>query len=193
LGSLAQAKILGGVGSILTILTVVPQVGWVLGIVGFVLVLIAVKYISDAVADKSIFNNYIIAFVLVIVGLIVGAVTLLVSVFSLFDIPNLIAGGTPPQFEDPSFIFKIIQTVMIPLALVWVFGMVSAVFLRKSFNSVASRLNISLFSTAALLNLIGSVLTIVLIGFIIMLVADIIEIVAFFSIPEQTPQSQQPS
>ena len=182
---------LGGIGSILAILTVVPQVGWVLGIVGFVLVLIAVKYISDAVGDRSIFNNYVIAFVLVIVGLVVGGVTLLVGVFSLFDIPSLIAGGKPPIPTGPTFIFKIIQTVLIPLVLVWVFVIVSAVFQRRSFNSIASSLNIGLFSTAALLNLVGSALTVVLIGFIIIFIADIIQVIAFFSIPEQAPELQQ--
>ena len=193
MGSLAQAKTLGGIGSILAILTVVPQVGWVLGIVGFILVLIAIKYISDAVGDKSIFNNYLIAFVLVVVGLIVGAVMLFVGAFSLFDIPNLIAGRTPPIFTDPTFIFKIIQIVVIPLLLIWVFVIVSAVFQRRSFNSIASSLNIGLFSTAALLNLIGSALTIVLVGFIIIFIADIIQVIAFFSIPETSQLQQQPS
>ncbi len=182
---------MGGVGSILAILTMVPQVGWVLGIVGFILVLLAVKYISDAVGDKSIFNNYIIAFVLVVVGLAIGGLVLLVGVFSILDIPSLIAGGAPPTFEDPAFIFKIIQAVLIPLLLIWVFGVVSAVFVRKSFNSIASSMNVGLFSTAALINLIGAVLTIVLIGFIVLFIADIIQIVAFFSVPEQTPQPQQ--
>jgi uncharacterized membrane protein len=191
LGSLSQAKMLGGIGSILAILTAVPQVGWIIGIVGFILVFIAIKYISDAVGDKSIFDNYLIAFVLIIIGLVIGGVTLLVSIFSIFDIPSLIAGGSPPTFEDPASIFQIIQAVLIPLLLVWVFGVVSAIFLRKSFNSVASSLNIGLFSTAALINLIGSVLTVVLIGFIIIFIADIIQIIAFFLIPEQTPQPQQ--
>lgn len=182
---------LGGIGSILAILTVIPQVGWILGIMGFILVLIAIKYISDAVGDKSIFNNYFIAFILVIVGLVVGGVTLFIGIFSLFDIPSLIAGGTPPNFEDPAFIFQIIQTVMIPLLLIWVFSIVSAVFLRKSFNSIASSLKVDLFSTAALINLIGSVLTIVLVGFIVLFIAEIIQVIAFVSIPEQTQQPQR--
>jgi len=55
---------------------------------------------------------------------------------------------------------------------------------RRTQNSVASSLNIGLFSTEALINLIGSVLTVVLIGFIIIFIADIIQIIAFFSIPE---------
>src|SRR3990172_2592872 len=73
MSSLAQAKTLGGIGSILIILSVVPSAGPLLAIIGLVLVLVAVKYISDAVGDRSIFNNMIVAVVLAIVGLAVGA------------------------------------------------------------------------------------------------------------------------
>lgn len=193
MGSLAQAKTLGGIGSILGILIIVPRVGFVFGIVGFILVLIAIKYISDAVGDKSIFNNWLIAVILAIVGLAVGAVALFVGVFSLFDLPNLIQGKLDPStFTDPTFFFKVVRMLLLPLALTWLFLVVSAVFRRRSLNSIASSLNIGLFSTAAILYLIGSALTIVLVGFIIVFVADIIQVIAFFSITEQTSQSQQP-
>ena len=66
--SLSQAKAMGGVGSILVLLSFVPSVGFVLGLVGLVLVLIAVKQISDAVNDREIFNNVLIAVILQIVG-----------------------------------------------------------------------------------------------------------------------------
>jgi uncharacterized membrane protein len=44
---LIQAKTYGGIGSILVVLSLVPYIGFVLGIIGLVLVLVAVKYISD--------------------------------------------------------------------------------------------------------------------------------------------------
>ncbi|MEM2270585.1 MAG: DUF996 domain-containing protein, partial [Nitrososphaerota archaeon] len=68
MASLSQAKAMGGVGSILVLLSFVPSVGFVLGLVGLVLVLIAVKQISDAVNDREIFNNVLIAVILQIVG-----------------------------------------------------------------------------------------------------------------------------
>jgi uncharacterized membrane protein len=65
--TLSQAKTLGGIGSILILLSIVPYAGIIFSVVGFILVLVAVKDISDALADKSIFNNMIIAVILSIV------------------------------------------------------------------------------------------------------------------------------
>ena len=56
MGSLAQVKTLGGVGSILAIMAIVPNVGFVLAIVGEILVLVAIKYISDALGDIMSYN-----------------------------------------------------------------------------------------------------------------------------------------
>ncbi len=44
-----------------------------------------------------------------------------------------------------------------------------------------------LFGTAALLYLIGAALTIILVGFLLIFVAQILFIVAFFSLPDQLP------
>ncbi|VVB87826.1 Uncharacterised protein [uncultured archaeon] len=57
MSSLAQAKTLGEIGSILVLLAIIPFAGRAIGLVGLVLILVSVKYISDALADRSIFNN----------------------------------------------------------------------------------------------------------------------------------------
>jgi uncharacterized membrane protein len=49
-----------------------------------------------------------------------------------------------------------------------------------------------MFQTTGLLYLIGAALTIILVGFLILLIAEILQIVAFFSIPEQLPPSMPP-
>ncbi len=49
----------------------IPNAGPVLAIVGFILILIAVKYIADLVGDQSIFINMIISVALAIIGIIV--------------------------------------------------------------------------------------------------------------------------
>jgi len=46
----------------------------VLSIIGFILVLIAIKYISDYTGDRTIFNNYLIAVIIGIISVIVAAV-----------------------------------------------------------------------------------------------------------------------
>ena len=71
------------------------------------------------------------------------------------------------------------------LAVAWIISIISAFFIRKSFNAVASALNVGMFSTAALLYLIGAFLVIVFIGAIVIFIAEILQIVAFFQIPVQ--------
>src|SRR2546427_12777094 len=86
MASLGQAKTLGGVGSILVLLSPIPYAGAVLSIVGFIMILIAVKYIADILGDQKIFNNMIIAVVLAIIGIVVGVVVVLGAVYSLIGL-----------------------------------------------------------------------------------------------------------
>ena len=58
MGKLRDAKILGGIGAILLLLSFIPFVS----IIGIVLMFIAVKYISDETKDKDIFKNYLYSF-----------------------------------------------------------------------------------------------------------------------------------
>jgi uncharacterized membrane protein len=55
--TLKQARTMGGVGSIQVLLSFVPYVGFVLGLAGFVMVLLAVKQISEVVKDREIFTT----------------------------------------------------------------------------------------------------------------------------------------
>jgi len=89
---LSDAKTLVGIGSILLLLIVVPSIGWVLAIAGFVLVAIAIKRVSEAVGDSSIFRNMIISVVLAVAGLIVGVVVILASLVSFFGFTALSSG-----------------------------------------------------------------------------------------------------
>jgi hypothetical protein len=55
---------------------------------------------------------------------------------------------------------------------------------------MAARLNINSFKTAGTLYFVGALLTVILVGFIILFIAYIFQIIAFFSIQE-TPQPVQ--
>jgi len=61
---------------------------------------------------------------------------------------------------------------------------VAAYFQRKSYNVIATRLNVGMFRTAAFAYLIGAALVIILVGFIILFIAQVLFVVAFFSIKE---------
>jgi len=188
MSSLAQAKTLGGIGSILVLLSVIPYAGMVIGLVGLILILVAVKYISDVFKDKSIFNNMLISVILGIAGIVIGIIVGVVFLFSYFK-------GFPEPFEASMFMgeqmYSFIIAILLVIIPIWIFTIISAVFLRKSYNSIASKLNIGMFNTVGLLYLIGAVLAIVFIGLILLFVAEILQAVAFFSIPEQAQQPQQ--
>jgi uncharacterized membrane protein len=77
------------------------------------------------------------------------------------------------------------------LALIWGFYIVSAIFLRRAYTKIATRLNVKMFATAALLYLIGAALTIIVVGLVVLFIADILMVVAFFSMPDDT--SLQPA
>jgi uncharacterized membrane protein len=194
LPTLSQAKTLGGVGSILALLTIVPTVGWVLACVGLILTLIAVKYISEIVGDRKIFNNMLIGVILAIVGVAVAAIVIVGVLFSFFGL-GLLSGGVGTYGSHPygttvlpSDFLGVIAAVAIALAIVWIAYVISAVFIRRSYSSIAKHVNVNLFGTAALLYLIGAALIIILVGFILIFVAQILLIVAFFSLPDQLPQ-----
>jgi uncharacterized membrane protein len=184
---------MGGVGAILMLLGFVPAVGWLLGLAGCVLVLIAIKYVSEIVADPSIFRNMIVAVALAIVGLVTGVVIVLAAVFHAIGLGIItpgVTGFTAPPSLTTAGVLGLIEYVLAFLAVVWIALMVSAIFVRRSYGSIAKKLGVNMFGTAGLLYLLGAALTIVLVGFVLILVAEILNIVAFFSIPDQLPQTQ---
>src|SRR5207245_9032968 len=102
MASLGQAKTLGGVGSILVLLSPIPYAGAVLAIVGFIMILIAVKYIADVLGEQKIFNNMIVSVVLAIIGIVVRVLVVMRAVYSLLGLDrcNYITGTTyiPSRF-----------------------------------------------------------------------------------------------
>jgi uncharacterized membrane protein len=75
------------------------------------------------------------------------------------------------------------------LAVVWILAIIGSFFLWKSFRTIGEKLNIGLFGTAALIYFIGSILTVILVGFFLDFIAQILFIVAFFSMKEQVQQT----
>jgi uncharacterized membrane protein len=178
--SLGQAKTLGGVGSILVLLGAIPIIGWLLATAGFILVLLAVKNVSEFVGEPAIFNDMIIAVPLAIVGLAVFGVIVVTAIYSFFFLS---------QLGSVSFL---IVPLIVGFVVACVFYVVSAIFIRKSYDRIGMRLNVNMFRTTGFLYLIGAVLTIIIIGLLIILIAEILQIVSFFSIPDQLPPPVPP-
>src|SRR6266436_5493386 len=185
MASLGQAKTLGGVGSILVLLSPIPYAGAALSIVGFIMILIAVKYIADVLGDQKIFNNMIISVVLAIIGIVVGVVVVLSAVYSLIGLGRYTYN--PGTTTLPTGFSAVIMSIIAGLIVIWIFYLVASIFLKRSYDTIATRLNIGMFHTTGLLYLIGAATAI-----IIVFIAEILQIVSFFSLPEQMPMGLQP-
>ncbi|MDH5450971.1 MAG: DUF996 domain-containing protein, partial [Candidatus Bathyarchaeota archaeon] len=84
--TLQSNKTLGGVGALLMVISPFLVSGFTLlvGLVGLVLVLIAVKGLSDHYKEASIFNNSLYGVILSIVGGAVFVAALFVTALSFF-------------------------------------------------------------------------------------------------------------
>jgi len=133
LATLSQAKTLGGVGSILVFIPFVS-------IVGYILVIIAVKDISDDLHDSAIFNNLVIAAVTGIVGALAGGF--------IFVFGAITAAAT---FTVTGFLGLITG-----LLVVWIALIISAIFLKRSYDTMGQKLGVGMFKTAATLYLVGA-------------------------------------
>ncbi len=164
MAALSQAKMLGGIGAILIFIPFVS-------VVGYILIIVAVRDISNDLQDKTIFSNIVIAAATGIVGAFAGAIVIVAGVIgsgATFGISGIIGVG-------------------VGLLIAWIALVVSAVFLRRAYKTMAQRLGVGTFGTAATLYFVGAILTIVLVGFILLFIAEIVQAVAYFSIPDQPP------
>ena len=138
MASLSQAKTFGGVGSVLVLLTPIPYAGWVIGIAGFVLTLLAIKNISDFYQDDSIFNNMLISVVLAIVGVVIGGLVVIGAIFSMFGL-HALSGSVVSTPTVSSGFFATLGALIAGLAVIWIVFIISAYLLRKSYNSIATK------------------------------------------------------
>lgn len=175
MASLSDTKTLGGVGSILVLLTPIPYVGWTLGIAGLIMTLFAVKYISDIVKNQDIFNNMLISGALIIASTVVGTLVVLGTVFRVLGMGSFVGSSFVPAANvTVGNWLGLAAAVILGLSVVWALLIASAVFYRMSYNSVATKLNVSMFATAGLVFLIGAATTLIGIGFLLILVAQIL-------------------
>ena len=192
------SKNLGGIGAILLVIGVLGVLGTVyasvLSLVGIILVLIAMKGLADYYNEGGIFNNALYGFLTTIVGGVASVAVLVISV--ILALTTLITDWTDPtewttlfqDFTNLSAIWTLLGSIIAALIIVFIFAIITALFYRKSFNLLAAKSGVNMFSTAGLLLLIGAVLTIILVGFIIIWIAFILLAVGFFSIKTTTTQ-----
>jgi uncharacterized membrane protein len=166
----------------------IPPLGWVLSLIGAVMVLFAVKYISEVLKDRSVYKNMLIAIILEVVGLVVGVTVLVETVLSkigLSVVTSYYSGGIPNVSLPPGLLSGNLAGLILGVVIIWVTVLVSAIFVRRSYETVSKRLGEAMFGTVGLLYLVGAAFTIVLVGFVLLLLALILNMIAFFSMPDQ--------
>ena len=186
MSKLSEAKILGGIGALLMLLggLAVPGLG---GIIGLILIFIAVKYVSEECKDKSIFDNYLLQFIYKIIAIVAVFVIFIISVggftfFTVIESIDFTDFNTVWNFFEPYIIWWILAIVI-----GWVFLIISSWYLKKSYYSIADHTKVKLFRTTGLVYFIGAITLIIFVGFIIIFIAQIMEIIAYLRLPEKLP------
>ena len=162
---LNSAGLLGGLGSISILLSIIPLIGSIFGIVGYILLLIAFKKITDIDPQKKVFKNFLFATLLpVLIAIVIGIILAIL-------LPKIM------PYSDS-------DTVMLVL---WIFlgtpvFIMMAIYWRKTFMGVYEITQISHFKTCAEMFFWGELLSIIIIGIFIVFVAWIISAIAFFSL-----------
>ena len=213
--SLESSKTLGGVGAILILAgsLVTTYTFGVLTLIGVILVFIALNGLANYYKDRGIFTNAIYSLVAGIVGVVVSASAALYIIFDTTILTNLLRNiypnwngswstisslrGMTPNTSNISIsnVTSALGAIFLVLVILWVFAIVAVLFVRRSLKTLSSKANVGLFSTAALLLLIGALLTVIFIGALLMWIAVLLIAIAFFQIkplPEQPAASMAP-
>ncbi len=154
-----RVKLLGGIGSILIILSWLPYIGALLGLAGVILVSIAFKALSDLDNSKELFKNWLIALVIIVLGSFVGG--LLVGLGMANNSTFFIAVGVAAAIASSA-----------------VYGWL----LSKVFSAIYELTGEQSFKWAAKMFFWGAILSVVLIGGILYFVGWILSAIGFFSL-----------
>ena len=177
-------------GAILLTLTVIPYVGWVLGIIGIILLMRGMKELANYYQDADIYQNSLTGVEFYVVAIIAAAVAtaaIVVAVAAFVGIKGF------PTFGIVAGAASITVSV-VAIVVAFVFFILAASHLRKTFNTLAQKSGEQSFATAATLLWWGSWLTIIVIGFLVILIAWIFAVVGFFAMkPQQQSTNGYPS
>ena len=184
--SLEYSKTLAGEGSILLLLSLVPYAGWILGIIGVILLLRGLKELSNYYQDEEIYKNSLTGVKYYIIALVAAAVAIAAITIG-------IASATSFTFTTgfvPTVGFGVgLIAFFAGIIVAFVFYILATLNLRKTFNTLAQKSGETSFATAGTLLWVGAILTIILVGLILILIGWIFATVGFFTMK---PKQQQP-
>ena len=178
--SAESSKTMAGVGSILLILSIVPYAGLVLGIVGIILFLMGIKGLASYYQTNEIYQDSVTGVIYYIIAVIAAAVAVIALAIGFATIIGFAVG---------------IAVFFLALIVAFIFYILAASRLRKTFDLLAQKSGDHSFSTAGTLLWWGAILTIIFVGLILIFIAWIFATMGFFSmkIQPQQPYASQPS
>ena len=189
--TLESDKTVGGIGALLIAIGMIVPF---LGIIGIIMVLIAMKGLADYYQDDSIFRDSIYAIIFGIVGIIaLGIIAFLL--FLTTSIASITTFMMPPASAFTAL--SVIGFIILAIVIVFVFFLLEAIYFRRAFDKLANQSGEGIFRTAGLLLFIGAILTLILIGLILVFVAWIMAMVGYFALkakamPAAAPPSMSP-
>jgi len=182
--SFEHSKTLAGVGAILLLLGFVPYAGWVLAMVGVVLLVIGMKELSKYYQDQNVYQNTLTGVKFYVVAVVAAAAAIVAVMIG-------VASATDFTFKNfvPTVGFGVgVAALLAGLVVAFVFYILAASHLKRALDSLAQKSGESSFATAGTLLWIGSILTIVLVGLVLIFVAWIFATLGFFSMKSRQYQ-----
>jgi uncharacterized membrane protein len=199
---LTQAKILGILGSFITLVVMIIGLSaslavpislitliifvimMIFNVAGNYLIFNAVKQISYEVNDREIFHNVFVWFILHIAGIAILFVVmyflrLFLEKTSVRSLSDIFTGLGMIEF---SVIFTDLWRLVAGSMVMWFVLIISAWFLKRGYEQIAARTGTEIFRAVGYWYYWGTRLAIVFVGFII-IIALILQIMAFYFLP----------
>ncbi len=185
-----QAITLGRVGILLPIASIIPVLGTLAGLASLVLLLLSHYNFSKVYTRPGIFNNALIGFIVQIGGNIIGGAIIAVGVGTA----AVSLSGSGMDSMGFQYIKSIIfeSGLTISGAILILAGLiVGFYFIFNALKTLAEQSGVKLFRTAGLLYFIGAIGIIVFfLGFLVIIAAWIIHIIAYFSVPTENEPTE---
>ncbi len=193
----SSERTFGLIGAILALLVWIPNIGRLLGLIGFVLVLIALHGIGEKTGNKRPFDYYLKSFIIGLAGIIV-VIVLFIAMFAMAfhsssgtQSGEIISplGGSPTQiisYESHDELTGAgIGLVVVAVIIFILVIILAAYYEKKAWEEMARLTKVKEFNDAAKFLWWGALTVIILVGFILLLIAAIYRILAFSNMPQR--------
>ena len=147
----------------------------IIGLVGIILFLVAMHSLSQYYNEQGIFKNALYGFLVNVIG---GAALIVITFALVFTAIASSRASATPGVSGAWFATFFLGVV----AAAFIIEVVSAVLYMRAFNKLGGKSGVQRFNTAGTLYLIGTVLTIVLVGGLILWIAWIFASIGFNSL-----------